>query len=104
MYRIGSPRDIRIREMAGFKAFIEVDLADEASRKPYRELYEQYIAGAKPYRELYEQYIAGAIDRNAFSAHLKFINEHYQSQKAQLSEETEMQLTATELKQLVAGR
>ena len=65
-------------------------MADEASRKPYRELYEQYIAGA--------------IDRNAFSAHLKLINEHYQSQKAQLSEETEMQLTATELKQLVAGR
>lgn len=90
MYRIGSPRDIRIREMAGFKAFIEVDLADEASRKPYRELYDKYIEGA--------------IDRRTFSAHLKFINEHYQSQKAQLSEETEMQLTATELKQLVAGR
>ena len=42
MHRIGSPRDIRIREMAGFKAFIEVDLADEASRKPYRELYDKY--------------------------------------------------------------
>ncbi len=89
MYRIGTPRDIRIREMAGFKAFIEVDLADEASRKPYRELYEQYIAGT--------------IDRSAFSAQLKFINEQYQSQKAQLSEETELQLTAAQLKQLVAG-
>lgn len=90
MYRIGSPRDIRIREMAGFKAFIEVDLADEASRKPYRELYKQYIAGA--------------IDRNAFSAHLKFINEHYQSQKDVLSEETELQLSANELNQLVVPR
>ena len=90
MYRIGSPRDIRIREMAGFKAFIEVDLADEVSRKPYRELYDKYIAGA--------------IDRHTFSAQLKFMNEHYQSQKAVLSEETEMQLTATELKQLVAER
>lgn len=62
MYRIGSPRDIRIREMAGFKAFIEVDLADEASRKPYRELYDKYIEGE--------------IDRRTFSAQLKFINEH----------------------------
>lgn len=90
MYRIGSPRDIRIREMAGFKAFIEVDLADEASRKPYRELYDKYIEGE--------------IDRNAFSAHLKFINEHYQSQKAVLSEETELQLSANELNQLVVPR
>ena len=90
MYRIGSPRDIRIREMAGFKAFIEVDLADEESRKPYRALYDQYVEGA--------------IDRSAFSAQLKFINEHYQSQKAQLSEETELQLSATELHQLVGTR
>lgn len=88
MHRIGSPRDIRIREMAGFKAFIEVDLADEASRKPYRELYDKYIEGE--------------IDDDGFDDGLKRIAEHYRTKKALVSEETEMQLTADEMNKLFA--
>lgn len=89
-YCFGTQRDQRIREMAGFKACIEVDLADERTRRPYRNLYQQYIDGK--------------IDLEDFVKMLKFINEHSEAQKITASEETELVLTTEQLRELFADR
>lgn len=90
MNRIGTPREIRIREMEGFKAFIEVDLADESSRRPYRNLYNTYIEGKLTPQE--------------FKQMLILINNNNLSKKSSGSEETEMHLTADQIKNLFAKK
>lgn len=89
-YCFGTPREQRIEEMEDFKACIEVDLADENTRRPYRNLYQQYIDGK--------------IDREDFGRMLKFINEHRQAQKITASEETELTLTPEQMRELFADR